>query len=342
MPSLQKSLKQIGEFGLISKFQSNLKYRSPQVILGIGDDCAIYETSPKKVQVITTDALVEKIHFNLETTTARNLGQKSMAVNISDIAAMGAVPKIAVISLAIPKKISPKFLHEFYSGINTLCKKYKIELVGGDTVGSKNSFFINLTVIGEAFKKRLFTRKGTQPGDGIFVTGNLGDSALGLKIIQSSKKNWTGSEDLKNKLKKRHWLPIPRINESIALTNSKLKVTSMIDISDGLLQDLGHILKINKVGAVIDTRQMPKSKNLKKFCNFNNLDSASLALTGGEDYELLFTLKQEDVKKVNESFVPVGSPVTLIGEITKDKSLRLIDSEGQLFTPQKPKGFSHF
>ncbi len=342
MPFLQKSLKQIGEFGLISKFQTNLKYHSPQVIQGIGDDCAIYETSPRKVQVITTDALVENIHFSLKTTTAGNLGKKSLAVNVSDIAAMGAIPKVAVISLAIPKNISPRFLKEFYSGINTLCKKYKIELVGGDTVGSKNSFFINLTLIGEASKQRLFTRKGAQPGDGIFVTGSLGDSTLGLKIIQSPKKKWRGPVDLRNRLVKKHLVPIPRLNESINLANSKLKVSSMIDISDGLSQDLGHILKTNKVGAIIHTHRIPKSRNFKNFCNFNNLDSTSLAITGGEDYELLFTLKQEDVKKVNESFVPVGSPVTLIGEITKDKKLRLIDHKGQLFTPQKPNGFSHF
>jgi thiamine-monophosphate kinase len=336
-------LSKLGEFGLISRFQSRLKYRSPQVIKGIGDDCAVLSLDNGNYQVLTTDALVETVHFNLKTHTPEQLGWKTMAVNISDIAAMGGQPKFAVITVGIPKTIPVDFLDRFYKGLNQASQKYKVALVGGDTVASPKHLFINLTLLGETRKKKVFTRSGARPGDKIYVTGTLGDSALGLKILESPRKKWTGSEILQKKLIQRHLKPEPRVEVASWLAKSKYRVTSMIDISDGLTQDLGHILKAGKVGAELWESAIPISKPLAKYSFINGLPALELALEGGEDYELLFTLAPEDVNYLDtESITKVDLPVTQIGEISAKKGIRLTSKAGRSKTLQRPGGFNHF
>ena len=336
-------LSKLGEFGLISRFQSRLKYRSSQVIQGIGDDCAILSLDNGNYQVLTTDALVENVHFDLKTHTPEQLGWKTMAVNISDIAAMGGQPKFAVLSLGIPQSVSVDFLDRFYKGINQASLKFKVALVGGDTVASPKHLFINLAVLGETFKKKVFTRSGARPGDSIFVTGSLGESALGLKILMSGKKKWKGSENHKKKCILRHLKPEPRVATAIQLAESRCKVTSMIDISDGLTQDLGHILKAGKVGAELWETAIPISKTLSKYSLINGLSALELALNGGEDYELLFTLAPEDVNNLGiESIIKADQPVTQIGVITAKKGIRLISESSRSKTLQRPMGFNHF
>jgi thiamine-monophosphate kinase len=336
-------LSKLGEFGLISRFQSRLKYRSPQVVKGIGDDCAVLSLDNGNYQVLTTDALIETVHFNLKTNTPEQLGWKTMAVNISDIAAMGGQPKFAVLSVGIPKSVPVDFLDRFYKGLNQASMKYKVALVGGDTVASPKHLFINLALLGETRKKKVFTRSGACPGDGIFVTGTLGDSALGLKILQSPRKKWKGLETDKRKCVQRHLKPEPRVGVAAWLAKSKYKVTSMIDISDGLTQDLGHILKASKVGAELLEEQVPISKPLAKYSLINGLSALQLALEGGEDYELLFTLAPEDVNNLDiESITKADQPVTQIGVITTRKGIRLISKTGHSQKLQRPMGFNHF
>ena len=336
-------LSKLGEFGLISRFQSRLKYRSPQVIQSIGDDCAILSLDNGNYQVLTTDALVENVHFNLDTHTPEQLGWKTMAVNISDIAAMGGQPKFAVISLGIPSSVPVDFLDRFYRGLNQASQKYKVALVGGDTVASPKHLFINLALLGETLKKKVFTRKGARPGDGIFVTGTLGESALGLKILMSRKKKWNGSEIHKKRCVQRHLKPEPRVTTAVRLAKSQCKVTSMIDISDGLTQDLGHILKAGKVGAELWESTIPISRSLTKYSVINNLSALQLALSGGEDYELLFTLAPEDVNNLDiESITKADPPVTQIGVITTKKGIRLLSENGRSKSLQGPMGFNHF
>jgi thiamine-monophosphate kinase len=336
-------LSKLGEFGLISRFQSRLKYRSPQVIKGIGDDCAVLSLDNGNYQVLTTDALVESVHFNLKTHTPEQLGWKTMAVNISDIAAMGGQPKFAVISVGIPKTVPVDFLDRFYKGLNQASQKYKVALVGGDTVASPKHLFINLTLLGETLKKKVYTRSGARPGDKIYVTGTLGDSALGLKILESPRRKWKGSETLQKKLIQRHLKPEPRVEVASWLAKSKFRVTSMIDISDGLAQDLGHILKAGKVGAELWESAIPISKPLAKYSLINGLPALELALEGGEDYELLFTLAPEDVNYLDtESITKVDLPVTQIGEISARKGIRLTPKDGRSKTLQRPGGFNHF
>ncbi len=336
-------LSHLGEFGLISRFQSRLKYKSPQVIQGIGDDCAVLSLNNGNYQVVTTDALVETVHFNLKTHTPEQLGWKTLAVNISDVAAMGGRPKFAVIAMGIPKSFSVDFLDRFYKGLNQASRKYQVALVGGDTVASPKHLFINLTLLGETFKKKVFSRSGARPGDQIFVTGTLGDSALGLKILQSPRKKWQGPETHKKQFIQRHLKPKPRVEVAAWLAQSKYKVTAMIDISDGLAPDLGHILKASRAGAELWEAAIPISKTLAKYSLINGLSVLELALGGGEDYELLFTLRPEDVNNLSiESITKVDQPVTQIGEITAKKGIRLTSKDGRSKVLQGPMGFNHF
>jgi thiamine-monophosphate kinase len=336
-------LSKLGEFGLIARFQSRLKHKSPRVIQGIGDDCAVFSPNKDNYQVLTTDALVETVHFNLKTHTPEQLGWKTLAVNISDIAAMGGRPQFAVISVAIPKKFSVDFLDRLYKGLDQVCRKYHVALVGGDTVASPKHLFINLALLGETRKKRVFTRSGARPGDAIFVTGTLGDSAAGLHILKSPKRKWQGPAASRKKLVQRHLKPEPRVAAADWLARSRHKVSAMIDISDGLTQDLGHILTASRVGAELWEPQLPISKPLLKHSIMNDLSALDWALAGGEDYELLFTLPYEDGNNLKiESITKTGQPVTQIGVITAKKGIRLQSENGRSKILQKPMGFNHF
>ena len=245
--------KELGEFGLINRISSHLEFRATDSIQSIGDDCAVYPVSTGANEVISTDAMVEDIHFKLSTTTPEALGRKALSISLSDIAAMGGTPKRALVTLGIPKKISVSFLDKLYCGFNDICKQFQVELAGGDTVSSPKCFFINVAVIGEA--KHIFTRKGAKPGDLIFVTGTLGDSSLGLKLLKKKKR---ASKDHKFLIRK-HLDPTARIKEAGIISRSKISITSMIDISDGLVQDLYHICKSSKVGAKIYEESLPLS-----------------------------------------------------------------------------------
>ena len=332
-----RKIKALGEFGLIHHLTSNLEFRAADSIQSIGDDCAVYPVNPGTNEVISTDALVEDIHFKLSTTTPEALGRKALSVSLSDISAMGGVPKRALVTLGIPKKISVSFLDKLYSGFNEICNQFQVELAGGDTVSSPKCFFINVAVIGEA--KHVFTRHGAKPGDLIFVTGTLGNSSLGLKLL--TKKNRGGKDQ--RFLIERHLNPIARVQEAGILSRSNINITSMIDISDGLVQDLYHICKSSKVGARIYEDLLPQSPEFVRTCHKSSVAPLPLLLNGGEDYELLFTLHADGVKKLNRQFLKAKVLVTQIGEITlKPKKVSLKMGEGTTKILQESEGFNHF
>lgn len=336
------NLKQLGEFGLIERFRSQLNTRSPRVKKGIGDDCAVFSTRPDTIQLISTDALVESVHFDLKTISAKQLGRKALAINISDIAAMGGTPYLALISLGLPQSTSIKFLDEFYAGLQKGCESCQIELAGGDTVASPQHLFINICILGEARKNRVFTRTGAKPGDQIFVTGTLGDSAMGLQLLMSGNKN-SASAKHRCSLIQKHLEPIPRIKESSLLAKSKLQVTSMIDLSDGLVQDLSHLCKTNRLGADLHEANLPFSQALKSICRQKGYEPTDWGLQGGEDYELLFTIRPEDVKKLNSLFLKADAPVSHIGEITNFPGKITLKKENGRKKALKPSmGFNHF
>ena len=336
------NLKQLGEFGLIERLRSRLNTRSPRVKKGIGDDSAVFSTRPNTLQLTSTDALIESIHFDLKTITPKQLGHKAMAVNISDIAAMGGTPYLALISLGLPTSTSTKFIDELYSGLQTICNSYRIELAGGDTVASPKHLFINVCVLGEACKNRVFYRTGAKPDDQIFVTGNLGDSAMGLGILMDKNKNFIAAKH-RNALVKKHLEPTPRVKESGLLAKSRLKVTSMIDVSDGLTQDLGHLCAKDKFGANLYEDSLPVSEALNSACLQKKHAPTPWVLRGGEDYELLFTIKPEDVRNLKRLFLKADAFVSHIGEITKSpKKITLIKRNGSKVSLKQATGFNHF
>jgi thiamine-monophosphate kinase len=334
-----KKTKELGEFGLIHRLTSRLKFHASNSILGIGDDCAVYPVQSGTNEVISTDALVEGIHFSLSTTTPEELGRKALSVSLSDIAAMGGTPKRVLVTLGISKNISVSFLDKLYTGFNKICNQFKVELAGGDTVSSPNSFFINVAIIGEA--KRVFSRRGARPGDLIFVTGTLGDSSLGLELL--SKKSRGGRSKDQKFLIARHLDPTPRVREAGILARSRINITSMIDISDGLVQDLNHICKSSRVGARIQEDRLPQSAEFSRTCKRNQINPLPFLLNGGEDYELLFTLPTDGVKNLKRQFLKAKALVTQIGEITlKPKKVSLEKSDGsRKFLPES-EGFNHF
>ncbi len=337
------SLSQLGEFGLIDRISQRLQGKSAVIVKGIGDDCAIYRASKDRYQIITTDALVDGVHFHLASHPPRLLGRKSLAVSLSDISAMGGTPRTVVISLGIPKSLPLTFLDHFYEGLHSLCKEFNISIAGGDTVQSPKGFWVSLTVIGEVRKDRFFTRAGAKAGHAILVTGTLGDSALGLKLLSDSSNNLKTSKANRRTLIARHQNPTPRIAFAKALARSSVRVSSMIDISDGLEQDLGHICQQSGKGADLDPDSIPTSKELNYLCKNNDLNQTSLSLTGGEDYELLFTTPAEDVKKLMKITLKVGVSVTQVGKMTSDQStLRLLKANESPQIRKITSGFDHF
>lgn len=342
------SLRDIGEFGLIKRIAEKAKRKDKSVLVGIGDDAAVIDVRSMHALplLVTTDSLVEDIHFRRDYPPDA-LGWKALAVNISDIAAMGGVPEYYLLSLSIPDDISVEYMDRFFSGMVDAARKYGLSLIGGDTTSSPDKFYISVTVLGKSGEKVLL-RKGARAGDVIFVTGTVGDSALGLRIleeqIQDSRFKIQGEKSkipnpklkTKNSLIDRHLRPTPRVKEGIQLAKSGM-VTSMIDISDGLLSDLGHICEESNVGAEIWGEKLPLSRCFKALSG--SYGGVELALSGGEDYELLFTVRSQNVKSFMD--VTEGIKYTPIGKILKDRVVEVIGTDGSRYIPEI-SGYEHF
>lgn len=326
-------LSTIGEFGLIEKIRRTASSTGPSVILGIGDDAAAVRTDRSNVLLVTTDMLLEGVHFDLSYTDMASLGWKAAAVNISDIAAMGGVPRYALVSLGIPRSISVEKVQEFYRGFNKILRAFHLDLLGGDTNRSLTGLTVNVVVLGECEQERTISRSGAKPGDLIFVSGTLGDSAAGLKLLRSRRKRWASGE---KKLIQKHLRPVPRVLLARKLGLSGC-VTSMIDLSDGMASDLGHICDQSSVGAVVHAEQVPLSRELKTAARKRGLSSFDLAMSGGEDYELLFTVSPGKAKKLR----PMASHITQIGEMTRGKGRYLIDRDGKK-KRFAASGYEHF
>ncbi len=324
-----KNINKLGEFGLIDFIKKhNTKPKSyHNVYLDIGDDCFSFNPHTKSKYIVTTDILIENIHFKRKWATAKQIGQKAIEVNVSDIASMGnAKPLYAFISLGIPKNTSVDFVKELFNSIKNTCDKYGIHLSGGDTVGAKD-ITISVTLAGICDKP--ISRTGAKNGDLIFVTGTFGDSVAGLEILSKAKKNLTVSEKT---LIKKHLVPQARLKEA-NLISKAIKVTSMTDSSDGLFKSI-ELLTENK-GAVINMEKIPLSQNLIKYTNKDYNKLYNCALFGGEEFELVFTINKKDKTKL-EKLLP---NVTCIGYINNGKVAYLQNGK-----PKKVKynGYKHF
>jgi thiamine-monophosphate kinase len=325
-----ETIEKLGEFGLIEfiKKHNTKPEKHHNIRLDIGDDCFCFSPHKNSKYIVTTDILIENIHFKRNWATAKQIGQKAIEVNVSDIASMGnSKPLYAFISLGIPKSTPINFVKDLFSSIKNTCNKYKIHLSGGDTVCAKD-ITISVTLIGICYDKPV-TRTGAKNGDLIFVTGTFGDSLAGLEILSNNKKNLTVYE--KNLIKK-HLVPLARLKEA-NLISQNINVTSMTDSSDGLFKSV-ELLTENK-GAVINIEKIPLSKNLIKYANKDYNKLYNYALFGGEEFELVFTVNKKDKNKV-EKLLP---DATCIGYINCSKVVYLQNGKQKNI---RYNGYKHF
>ncbi len=332
------NLRDIGEFGFIKRISRGCLIRPQNVIKAIGDDAAAFIPAPGQVILVTTDLLVERVHFLRDTTSGFNLGYKALSVNLSDIAAMGGIAREAFISIAVPENCLIEYLEDLYNGIKTLAAEFDVNLLGGDTTRSKADLIINVSVVGYAFEKEILYRNTAQHGDIICTTGFLGDSRAGLYLIMNDIK--ADSNELKALLNA-HVIPKQYLREGrfLALQDG---VHAVIDVSDGLSSDIGHIAEESNVGIRLYSEKIPVSNNLEKFCARFDFDPVEYAFAGGEDYTLLCTISPEKVNHIAANYVKrFRNPLYQIGEITDSGKMELILSNGQIrsFTPS---GWDHF
>jgi thiamine-monophosphate kinase len=335
---LALKINEIGEFGLIESIRKNCLPPREGVLKGIGDDCAVYQLSPGRVLLLTTDMLVEDVHFLRSSVTPFQLGRKAIAVNLSDIAAMGGIPLVALISLAIPPDRTVEEIQELYRGMREMCGPYAVSIVGGDTVASQGNLIINVCLIGEVDEREVLYRSGARPGDRIYLTGVVGDSAAGLAIL---KGEITASESLAAHFLKAHNEPDPLIETGRIIAASRL-ASAMIDLSDGLAADLEHIAEQSGVGALLIENEIPLSRELKGLADYADRTPLDFALSGGEDYVLLVTVPAENTREFEQAFRQERtSSLFQVGEIQKEKGIRIRHEDGSV-KELAHKGFDHF
>jgi thiamine-monophosphate kinase len=319
----------LGEFGLIDHLTKDIKLINESTLKGVGDDAAVIDYGNKKI-LLSTDLLVEGVHFDLTYTPLRHLGYKAAVVNFSDIAAMNGLPKQILVGISLSNRFSVEAIEEIYSGILLACNKYKVDLAGGDTTSSKSGLFISITVIGEAEEKDITYRKGAQEYDLICVTGDLGGAYTGLQILEREKAEFKANPNMQPQLEgfdyilERQLKPEARTDMVEMFKKLSLKPTAMIDISDGLASEIIHICKQSEVGCTLYEDKIPIDQVTYNAAMDFNLDPTTCALNGGEDYELLFTIKQADFDKVKNN-----PDITVIGNIThKDAGYNLVSKSG--------------
>ena len=324
------SLSDLGEFGLISHLTKNFQIRNKSTLKSIGDDAAIIDFRDKKA-VISTDLLIEGVHFDLSYVPLKHLGYKSVMVNLSDIYAMNAKATQITVSIAVSNRFPLEALEEFYEGVHLACKLYDVDLVGGDTTSSTRGLIISITSIGEAAEEEIVYRNNAKKNDLIVVTGDLGGAYLGLQVLEREKAvfqvnpNSQPDLDMYSYIIERQLKPEARKDIPPLLKQLDVKPTSMIDISDGLSSEILHICKQSGVGCCIYEEKIPLDPQVISTCEEFNLDSTTIALSGGEDYELLFTISQKDYDKIK------GNPnLSVIGYITdKEQGEKLITRAGE-------------
>ncbi|MBL0146041.1 MAG: thiamine-phosphate kinase [Chitinophagaceae bacterium] len=340
MSTQRTEIASLGEFGLIDHLTKNNETKQSSTILSVGDDAAVIDHSGMQT-VLSTDLLVEGIHFDLSYTPLKHLGYKSVVVNLSDIYAMNATPTQILLSIAISNKFSVEALDEFYDGVYTACEKYNVDLVGGDTTSSQRGFVISITAIGEVPQNKFVKRDGAKPNDLICVSGDLGGAFLGLTILEREKRIFeeTGAQpDLENQayIVGRMLKPEARKDVIEYFEAHKVMPTSMMDISDGLSSELLHICKQSNVGCVLYEDKIPFNEDSKAFAYKLELDPTACALSGGEDYELLFTVSQADYEKINEN-----NGLSIIGYITEAAEGKNIITRGGNKHELVAQGWNH-
>ncbi len=332
----------LGEFGLIERLTSDVGTHHDTTVKGIGDDAAVLKYGSEHL-VVSTDLLVEGIHFDLIYSPLKHLGYKAIVVNLSDIYAMNATPQQVTVSVAISSKYSIEAMEELYAGIKEACRRYDVDLVGGDTTSSPKGMTISVTAIGKVDKDKITYRSGAKKGDIVCVSGDLGSAYLGLQILEREKQLYLSNPGIQPDLEDQQYVlerqlkPEARKDMIAYFEKDKLVPTAMMDISDGLASDLMHICKASDVGAYLEEAKIPINQQAQMLAIKFQLDPITTALNGGEDYELLFTIDEKDLEKIR--YMP---STYIIGEITdKEDGIKLHTSGGNIH-PLKAQGWTHF
>ena len=318
----------LGEFGLIDHVTKNNETKNVSTILGIGDDAGVIDHFGKQT-VISTDMLVEGIHFDLMYTPLKHLGYKSVVVNLSDIYAMNARPTQITLSIAFSNRFSVEALDEFYEGVYAACDKYVVDLIGGDTSSSQKGFIICVTAIGEVAPDRFVKRSGATKGDLICVSGDLGGAFLGLTLLEREKKVFLETMGVQPDLENQDYIvgkilkPEARKDIIDFFATNEIMPTAMIDVSDGLSSELLHICKQSNVGCVLYEEKIPVNDLVRQFAYKLEVDPTACALSGGEDYELVFTLSQKDYDKLL-----LNEQISVVGYITDAEEGSIILTKG--------------
>jgi thiamine-monophosphate kinase len=331
------TLAELGERGLVARLRRRLAPPGPEVLVGIGDDAAAVAWGGETL-LLTTDALLEGVHFRRSTATLRDVGAKAIAVNVSDIAAMGGEPRYALLALALPPSLPVAEADELYAGIHDMARRHGVSVVGGDTCAALGGIVLAVTLVGRADGAPL-RRSGARPGDAILVTGTLGASAAGLALLEQGPGGL--SPATVEAVARPHRLPTPRVAEG-RLIRASGSATAMIDVSDGLVTDLGHIAAESRVGGRIDVDALPVSEATRAVAAALGRDPLRWALSGGEDYELLFTAAADRADEVVRAVTDrTGTPVHRIGDVRPPgEGVRFLDRSGRPHAVEP--GFDHF
>jgi len=340
--SPKTSLSELGEFGLIDHLTRFVELYQPSTLKGIGDDAAIIDHE-NFATVVTTDMLVEGVHFDLAYMPLKHLGYKAVMVNLSDIYAMNAEATQLTVSIAASNRFPVEALEELYAGITLAAKTYNVDVIGGDTTSSTSGLVISITALGKAEAEKITKRDGAKPNDLLVVTGDIGAAYMGLQVLEREKQvfkvNPNAQPDLEpySYLVERQLKPEARKDISSLLTALEVQPTSMIDISDGLSSEIIHLCKNSKVGANLFEEKIPLDPAVISVCEEFNIDSTTIALNGGEDYELLFTVDQKDFDKIK------GNPnFTIIGHMTEEREGMHLVTRGNQKIPMKAQGWNTF
>jgi thiamine-monophosphate kinase len=342
MSESRTEISSLGEFGLIEHLTKNIELQNASSIVGVGDDAAIIDHFGKQT-VITTDLLVEGIHFDLMYTPLKHLGYKSVVVNLSDIYAMNATPTQITVSIAFSNRFSVEALSEFYEGIYAACEKYGVDLVGGDTSSSQKGFVISVTAIGEVAPGKYVRRDTAKKGDLICCSGDLGAAYVGLLFLEREKQIYLESPQVQPDLEGESYvigrLLKPEARKDIIefLEIQNIVPTSMMDISDGLSSEILHICEQSRLGCVLYEEKLPVAEEMRKAAFKFEIDPTACALSGGEDYELLFTMSQSDYEKI-----VLNEQISVIGYMTDADEGMKINTRGGQVHPITAQGWNAF
>jgi len=332
-------ISELGEFPLIERLERIVAAERADILVGIGDDVAVLDEREGELLLATVDSQVEQVHFLSHRITPRQLGRRALAINLSDIAAMGGTPRYALVSLALPADTQVAWVEELYRGLREEGDRYGVVVVGGNMARSPEGVFIDVCVLGGVRREHLLLRSGARPGDRVLVTGQLGEAGAGLKLLLDARLSVPPAE--REALLSRLLTPTPRVTEATAIARSGL-ATAMIDISDGLSSDLGHICERSGVGVRIWADRLPLSPAVRRVAGLMSVPPWQLALTAGEDYELCFTAPPAAVSALMAAVQATDTPATVIGEILPaEMGRRLLLPDGQE-EPLTPGGWQHF